>query len=53
METKNAFLVYPSDITHMTTARVGEIRVHCLAFDVSQDPDEAGHSFLKKVCELL
>jgi len=49
MNTKNAFLIYPSTRTESFDLRVGEIRVRGLTFDIEQQLDSAGHTFLQEL----
>ena len=48
MGTKNAYLIYPSEITRLETT-IGEIAVRSIVFDISQDPDKAGFLFLDEL----
>jgi 5-methylcytosine-specific restriction enzyme subunit McrC len=49
MDTENAFLIYPSTHTQSDRMDVGKIRVQSLSFDISEDPDEAGHTFIENL----
>jgi hypothetical protein len=53
MNTKNAFLIYPSKITKPVTLHVGDVTVRSLTFDISNEPDEGGRLFLEKLTEIL
>ena len=46
MNTKNAFLIYPSSTTKSVTLHVGDVCVRSLTFDVGIDPDEGGLSLI-------
>lgn len=52
METKNAYLVYPSAITRLDST-IDDIAVRSIVFDISRDPDEAGLIFLDELIEQL
>lgn len=53
METKHAYLVYPSAIsTPLDTTKRG-ITIKSMVFDISKDPDEAGNAFLKELTDHL
>jgi len=48
METKNAYLIYPSAITRNVDFIIGNnIRIRSLTFDLGQDPEIAGQEFIK------
>jgi 5-methylcytosine-specific restriction enzyme subunit McrC len=53
MNTKNAFLIYPSSTTRSVTLHVGHVCVRSLTFDVGIDPDEGGRLFLEKLIEKI
>ncbi|MFQ6079991.1 MAG: hypothetical protein ACE5NJ_12790, partial [Thermodesulfobacteriota bacterium] len=53
MNTKNAFLIYPSSTTKSVTLHVGDVSVQSLTFDIGMDPDEGGRLFLKKLREKI
>lgn len=53
MNTKNAFLVYPSSATKSVTLHVGDVIVRSLTFDIGIEPDEAGRLFLEKLIEAV
>jgi 5-methylcytosine-specific restriction enzyme subunit McrC len=48
MSTKSAYLVYPSATTPLDSM-IDNIVVRSIVFDISQDPDKAGFSFLKEL----
>ena len=45
----NAFLIYPATLAQPITAKVGDIQVRSVAFDLASDLDLAGPSFLAEV----
>ncbi len=49
MNTPNAFLIYPSTRTESFDLQVGNIRVRRLTFDIEQQLDCAGHTFLQEL----
>lgn len=53
MHTKNAFLIYPSPLQPPLDTKVGEINVRSIIFNIADDPDEAGRSFIEKLMDLL
>ena len=53
MDTKNAFLIYPSNETKNVEFRTGNIDVRSVVFDLSKKPDEAGHEFLQMLIKSL
>jgi 5-methylcytosine-specific restriction enzyme subunit McrC len=53
MDTKKAFLVYPSYETNTFKFNVKDIMISSLIFDISKDPDEAGQKFLNELKERL
>ena len=53
METKNAFLVYPSAVSTKLDSTKRGIAVRSIVFDISKDPDEAGLAFLTELIECL
>lgn len=53
MNTKNAFLIYPSGDTKSVTLHVGDVTVRSLTFDIGVDPDEGGRLFLERLMEQL
>lgn len=50
MNTRKAFLIYPSNVTEIYTIPIKSVSVNCLRFDISKNPEEAGQIFL---CNLL
>jgi len=53
MKTRNAFLIFPSNITNKISLSVGEIKVKSLCFDLDKNPDDAGKLFLKQLRDSL
>jgi 5-methylcytosine-specific restriction enzyme subunit McrC len=53
METKHAFLVYPSAVSTPLDARKRGIAIKSMVFDTSKDPDEAGNLFLQQLINHL
>lgn len=53
METKNAFLIYPSPVSIPLDSTRHGITVRSIIFDISQDPDEAGLLFLRELTDVL
>ena len=53
MNTKNAFLIYPSAATRPVDLQAGRISVRSLIFDIGVDPDEAGRVLLERLKEVL
>lgn len=49
MQTKKAFLIYPSPKTKLYSLTIGEVKVKNLIFNIGIDPDEAGNSFLENL----
>lgn len=50
---REAVLVYPAPLERPLQAQVGEIRIRSLAFDLRQDLEEAGKSFLGELLNHL
>lgn len=48
-DVRDAVLIYPA-LPPLTYARVGDVTVHFLAFDLAGDLDEAGHRLLGDLC---
>ncbi|MBW2139044.1 MAG: restriction endonuclease [Deltaproteobacteria bacterium] len=53
MNTKNAFLIYPSNATKSVTLHVGDVIVRSLTFDIGIEPDEGGRLFLEKLIQMV
>lgn len=54
MRTADAFLIFPSIITEEISFSAGDnIKVHSLVYDLSKDPEVAGHEFLEKLKQNL
>lgn len=53
MDTKKAFLVYPSYNTKTFKFNVKDIMISSLIFDISKDPDEAGKEFIEKLMNII
>ena len=49
MNTKSGFLIYPSTITKPFKIQVGDITVMSITFDLSQDIETAGPSFIRTI----
>ncbi len=45
----DAFLVYPTEITHPIEAKIGQVLVRSLCFSIDGDLEEAGQKFLREV----
>jgi 5-methylcytosine-specific restriction endonuclease McrBC regulatory subunit McrC len=50
-DTTEAVLVYPQALVPPLDIRPNKVRVRGLAFDISQDLNEAGHAFVRAVLE--
>lgn len=50
---RDAVLIYPAPLEQPLQAQVGEIRIRSLAFDLRQDLEEAGTSFLSELLDHL
>lgn len=53
MNTKNAFLIYPSNATKSVSLHVGNIVVRSLSFDIGISPDEGGSLFLGRLIQAV
>ncbi|RJR23657.1 MAG: hypothetical protein C4582_05340 [Desulfobacteraceae bacterium] len=53
MNTRNAFLIYPSKTTQSVTLHVGDVVARSLAFDIGIEPEEGGRLFLRSLGEAL
>jgi len=53
MNTRNAYLVYPSTVIEAFKCSVGEVNIKSVVFDISKDPDEAGQAFLISLLESI
>jgi len=49
METKNAFLVYPSKDINPFDLKIGNVKIRSLVFDLSENPEKAGQDFLDEL----
>lgn len=52
MDTRNAYLIYPSVTTPLESS-IDDIMVRSIVFDLSQDPDRAGFMFLRELITQL
>ncbi len=52
MDTRKAYLIYPTVTTRLETA-IDDITVRSIVFDISQDPDKAGLVFLHELMRQL
>src|SRR3569833_111977 len=53
MGVRHAFLVYPNALAHPVRARVGDIEVRSLSFDISSEINAAGTAFLERLTSSL
>ena len=53
METKRAFLVYPSEFTESLAVQVGDVQVKTLVFDLGEELQESGANFMQYLLDNL
>lgn len=53
MKTQNAVLVYPTELEYPSPICIGDITVRNLTFDIGNEPDIAGRTFLKELTEVV
>jgi 5-methylcytosine-specific restriction endonuclease McrBC regulatory subunit McrC len=49
METASGFLIYPSRLTKPFSIPVGDITAKSLVFDLSEDIEKAGNTFIQEI----
>lgn len=53
MNTKNAFLIYPSNETKCLSFKIKDITIRSIIFDISKNPDVAGRLFLEELKNMI